>query len=119
MDNLPQDGVPFWDFDCKEGCFEPRDSSASAIAACGLMEMCKYLPDTVEQKPFFRNAADLMLNALIDTCANSNKETDCLLSHVTGALHHNKGIDDCAMYGDYFYFEALVHALKPEIDMFW
>lgn len=119
MDNLPIDNVPFWDFDFNVGSFEPRDSSASCIAACGLYEMLKYLPDDAPQRVWFKNAADMMLEAAIDRCANRNLETDALLKHVTGARYHELQCDSCAIYGDYFYFEALVRALRPDIEIFW
>lgn len=118
MDNLPIDNVPFWDFDFNVGSFEPRDSSASAISACGLMDMLKYLPDDAEQKPLFKNAANIMLEAIIDRCANRDITRDALLKYVTGSRPHGLG-DGCAVYGDYFYFEALVRALRPDIEMFW
>lgn len=118
MDHLPEDGVPYWDFDFSDGSFEPRDSSASAIATCGLMDMDKYLTEDKEQKVYFRNAANLMLDALIDKCANHDKEADCLLTFVTGSKPHAE-VDGCALYGDYFYLEALVRALRPDMKMFW
>lgn len=37
--NTPADGVVYWDFTFGEGSPEPKDSSASAIAACGLLEL--------------------------------------------------------------------------------
>ena len=119
MDYLPMDGIPYWDFDFTDGCIEPKDSSASAIAVCGLMEMNKYLPDTAEQKYLFKNAANLMLETLIDKCENRNEETDCMLLHVTGSRPHCIGVDNCETYGDYFYLEALARVLKPELELFW
>ena len=37
LQRLPADGVPYWDLVFTEGD-EPRDSSAAAIAACGIDE---------------------------------------------------------------------------------
>jgi hypothetical protein len=45
IDNLPEDHVPRWDFEAPEG--EPRDSSAGAIAVCGLFELASHLPRAV------------------------------------------------------------------------
>ena len=39
--HLPSDLIPYWDFDFHDGSGEPRDSSAAAIAACGLLEMAR------------------------------------------------------------------------------
>ncbi|MBE7035494.1 MAG: glucuronyl hydrolase [Ruminococcaceae bacterium] len=119
MDHLPSDGIPYWDFDFNDGSFEPRDSSAAAVATCGLLEMCKYLPETAEQKQYFRNAAAIMLEALIDKSATKREDKDSLLSYITIARPMGIGVDVCETYGDYFYLEALVRALKPEIKMFW
>ena len=41
MEHLPSDLIPYWDFDFHDGSGEPRDSSAAAIAACGLLEMAR------------------------------------------------------------------------------
>ena len=43
LEHLPADGVPYWDLEFTSGD-EPRDSSASAIAACGMLEMAPHLP---------------------------------------------------------------------------
>ncbi|MBE7035158.1 MAG: glucoronyl hydrolase [Ruminococcaceae bacterium] len=119
MDHLPSDGVPYWDFDFTDGSLEARDSSASAVVACGLMEMCKYLPDTAEQKKYYQNAADLMLKALIEKCVPTEPDSDSLLTFVTGSVPHCEAINHCETYGDLFYFEALARKVKPDIEIFW
>lgn len=119
INNLPSDLIPYWDFEFGDGSFEPRDSSAAAIAVCGLLEMCKYLPDSSEQKVIYENAAHKILDSLIDTCADTSGISDGLLLHTTGSKPHNMNIDGIATYADYFYLEALVRLLKPETEMFW
>ena len=42
LNRLPKDKVCYWDLCFTEGN-EERDSSAAAIAACGMMEMVKHL----------------------------------------------------------------------------
>lgn len=119
MDHLPTDALPYWDFDYTDGSLEPRDSSASAIALCGLLEMCKFLPEGAEDKVLFQNAADVMLKSLIKYCDNKNEETDCLLQYVTNSRPHCQVLQNCEPFGDYFFFEALVRKLKPELKLFW
>ena len=79
IEHLPEDLVPYWDFDFDTGSSEPRDSSASAIAICGILEMCKYLDE--EKAAPYLEAADKMLRALMDHCANGdyNKSNGILL----------------------------------------
>ena len=43
LEHLPLDLIPYWDFDFDDPSGEPRDSSSSAIAACGMLEMAKYM----------------------------------------------------------------------------
>lgn len=119
MDKLPEDGVPYWDTDFEFPSFQPRDSSASAIASCGLLEMCKYLPDSAEEKIYFKNAAEIMIEAIIDKCICDEDNTDAIITHVTNSVPHNEEIDSCETFGDYFFFEALVRLLRPEIKLCW
>ena len=44
---LPADGVPRWDFSAPAGA--PRDSSAAAIAASGLLELARLEPDAARR----------------------------------------------------------------------
>ena len=121
LNHLPSDLIPYWDYDFGEGSDEPRDASAGVIAACGMLEMAKFLPDDAEEKAVFESAAAQLLEAVIDKCTGDiGVEYDGLIHHVTHAKPQKQGIDECAVYGDYFYLEALWRYLKPdEFVRFW
>ncbi|MGI5947374.1 MAG: glycoside hydrolase family 88 protein [Lachnospiraceae bacterium] len=123
IEHLPEDLVPYWDFDFNTGSSEPRDSSASAIAICGIYEMCKYLDE--EKAAPYLEAADKMLRALIDHCANGDyNKSNGILLHGTYARDSkentckNRGVDECNTWGDYFYMEALIRTLK-DWELYW
>ncbi|MFR1833967.1 MAG: glycoside hydrolase family 88 protein [Lachnospiraceae bacterium] len=123
IEHLPEDLVPYWDFDFDTGSTEPRDSSASAIAICGIYEMCKYLDE--EKAAPYLEAADKMLRALMDHCANRDyKKSNGILLHGTYARDSkentckNRGVDECNTWGDYFYMEALIRTLK-DWNLYW
>ena len=42
--NLPEDLVPYWDFDAPNIPNEPRDASAAACTASALYELSTYIP---------------------------------------------------------------------------
>ena len=117
IEHLPEDLVPYWDFDFDTGSEEPRDSSASAIAICGILEMAEHLDE--EKRARYLDAADKMLKALITHCANRDlKTSNGILLHGTYARDSkentctNRGVDECNTWGDYFYLEALMRRYK-------
>ncbi len=123
IEHLPDDLVPYWDFDFDTGSTEPRDSSASAIAVCGILEMAKYLDK--DKAMVYLDAADRMLRALTDQCANKDyKKSNGLLLHGTYARDSkentctNRGVDECNTWGDYFYMEALTR-LSKDWELYW
>lgn len=117
LEHLPKDLVPYWDFDFDDGSDEPRDSSSAAIAACGMLEMAKYLPK--EKAEYYTGMAKRLLQALWEHCAvKSEKESNGLLLHGTYAKStpnntcHNGGVDECNTWGDYYYMEGLVRITR-------
>ncbi len=119
LNHIPEDGVPYWDYDFVDGD-EPRDASAAVISSCGLCEMASQLPDSNPDKKLFENAAGQLLEAVIDKCTGDiGKDYDGLINHVTHAKPQGWGIEECAVYGDYFYLEALARYLKPDFKRYW
>lgn len=120
LNNLPKDYIPYWDYDFQDGDMEPRDSSAAVISACGLMDACKYLPGSAEESVIYKNVAAKMLEAVIDHCTGEiGVPYDGLINQVTGAKPQGLSINECAIYGDYFYLEALLRYIKPDWNRYW
>jgi len=119
LDHLPEDKVAYWDLDFTDGD-EPRDSSAAAISVCGLLEALKSMPLDEEHKERYSKAAEGILTGLINTCAtDASDAADGLLLHGTYYYAGGIGIDECCLWGDYFYLEALTRALKPDWKKYW
>jgi unsaturated chondroitin disaccharide hydrolase len=106
LKHLPSDRVAYWDLCFGEGSDEPRDSSASAIAACGLMEIADQLP-AGEERDYYMQQARELVQALIVHCAGARPVTSGLLRHGVYHKHGNRGIDEANLWGDYYYLEAL------------
>lgn len=123
--HLPGDMVPYWDLQFSEGSSEPRDSSAAAAAVCGILEMCSNGGLEKEEQSFYRNEAQRMLESLIDKYAvTSSQEANGLLRHGVYAKSSpynsvsHRGVDECNLWGDYFYLEALTRNMK-EWKTYW
>ncbi len=120
LNHLPTDLIPKWDFTFINEKDQPDDSSAGVIAVCGMLEMCKHLPDDAPQKAIFESAAAQMLEAVIDTCTGDiGVEYDGLITRVSGAVPQKVGVDECGIYGDYFYLEALMRYINPDWNSYW
>ena len=119
LNHLPEDNIPYWDYDFTSGK-ESKDTSAALISACGMNEMAKLLPDTAEQKPIFESAAAQLIESVIDNYTGDiGAEYDGLIHHVTHAKPQGQGFDECAVYGDFFYLEALARYLKSDFKKYW
>lgn len=123
LEHLPENLIPYWDFDFTDGSEEPRDSSAAAIAACGMLEMAKYLPQ--EKAGYYTSQAKQIMQALWDHCAVKDKKTsNGLLLHGTyaraslGNPCSNRGVDECNTWGDYYYLEGLIR-LSRDWNSYW
>lgn len=122
-DHLPEDLCPFWDLEFNDGDDQPRDSSSAAIAACGMLEMAKYLPET--EAAYYRSLASKLVRALYDHYAVKDvSESNGLVLHATYANSSpyntcpTNGVDECNIWGDYYYMEALTRMSK-EWQQYW
>ncbi len=102
--NLPDDLIPYWDFDAPNIPNEPRDASSAACIASALYEMNNYLPDNG-----YTSLADRIIRSLSspEYRAPLGKNGCFLLMHSVGSIPHNNEIDVPLNYADYYFLEAL------------
>nr|WP_081666944.1 glycoside hydrolase family 88 protein [Paenibacillus pinihumi] len=103
---LSEDSVTVWDFRVPEPEMEPKDTSASSIAASGLLELAMHLPEA--EGRVYKSAALKMLTALTnDYAVWDDPEYEGILRGGTGHKPEMKDVDVSLIYGDYFYVEAI------------
>lgn len=120
LNHLPENNIPYYDYDFVEQCDEAKDSSAGLISACGMLEACKYLNDVAPEKAIYQNAAAMMIEAVIDNCMDyENHDFDGIINWVTCSVPHNLCIDGCTSYGDFFFLEALLRYTRPDWKRYW
>jgi unsaturated chondroitin disaccharide hydrolase len=117
--HLPADHVPYWDLVFSDGSNEERDSSAAAIAMCGLYELLNHISDE-GQRQRYQTAIEAMLNSLITNyAAPEGAGSNALLWHGVYDKPKSVGVDEGNLWGDYFYMEALTRVLKPTWQSYW
>lgn len=106
--NIPEDGIPFWDYNVEKTQNTPRDASAAAITVSALIELDGY---TVKS---YKTAIDNIMTSLGSSTytAQVGKNQGFILKHSTGSLPHGAEIDVPLIYADYYYIEALLRYQK-------
>lgn len=106
LGHLPADQVPGCDFRTPEGLPNPKDSSAAAIAASGLLLLAQLVPDEVLKKRYTEGATAIVASL---AAHYTDAADEALLVHGCTAYHETKPgwRDTSLIYGDYFYVEAL------------
>jgi len=106
-ENMPNDLVPYWDFDAPKIPNEPRDASTAAIIASALYELQQYVD--AKQAQVLLSYADKMIISLASTKYSAKVGTNgnFLLMHSVSSIPHNSEIDVALNYADYYFFEAL------------
>lgn len=108
--NMPEDLVPYWDFDAPNIPYEPRDASAAAVIASALYELSTY------DRPEYKKTADKIIASLCSCryLAILGTNGNFLLMHSVGSIPHNSEIDVPLNYADYYFLEALTRKIDLE-----
>lgn len=125
-DRLPEDKIPYWDFDVNQEGFTPlwaydkskysnpipRDASATAIVCSALFEISSFSKG--EEKKRYEETAIEMLKSLSSSAylAVPGTNNNFLIKHSVGSLPHNTEIDVPLNYADYYYLESLLRYQK-------
>lgn len=111
LDRLPKDLIPYWDFNDPKIPNSPKDASAAALVASGLIELSTYTKDAALAKTYL-NKAEAMLAELSSSRYQSGNVNAAFLLHSTGHYPNNSEIDHSIIYADYYYIEALLRLKK-------
>ena len=103
--NMPEDGVPYWDYNAPDIPDAPRDAAAGAIMASGLYELYGFTG-----KKEYRAQADKIVRSLSSPAYTAALGTNhgFLLMHSVTSMPDNTDIDKPLNYTDYYYLEALL-----------
>ena len=109
--NMPEDLVPYWDFDdpaIPDAC---RDASSASIIASALYELYYYTKNGL-----YKEKADKMIESLSSPAYRAAPGTNggFILMHSVGSIPHGSNIDVPLNYADYYFLEALIRKGKIE-----
>ena len=109
--NLPEDMIPYWDFNAPNIPNEPRDASAAAIICSALYELSTY---SIDKRNEYKDAADKILRSLSSPEYRSklNDNNDFILKHSVGSKPADSEVDVPLIYADYYFIEANLRCLN-------
>jgi hypothetical protein len=120
LTHLPSstDLIPYWDYDAPYNStipYQPRDTSAAAIFASGLVELSQYVP-TPELKDRFLTAAKAIVDQLCSPkyliFGNPDYKLPAVIANGTVGPYPHNPYDVALAYGDYYLTQAAVRLAK-------
>ena len=114
---MPEDGIPYWDFDAPDIPNAMRDASAAVIIACSLIELSANFEDSGEK--YFNFAEKILKNLCQDAYLSLTGENGYfILQHSVGGYPLNSEIDTPINYADYYFLEAIIkYCDRKKIDL--
>ena len=115
ISQITDDWMPRCDF---RQPLEPaiKDNVAGSVAACGLLELARALPEL--EGRFYFDAAVRILKAQEKDAANWEENDPAIFTKCTSAWHDIPGRHITMTYGDYYFIEA-VNKLRGDDMLFW
>ncbi|HEX9781767.1 MAG TPA: glycoside hydrolase family 88 protein [Opitutaceae bacterium] len=113
---LPEDKIPYWDFDAPDIPDAPRDASAGALICSALFELSQYVDAARSEK--YKRVAEKQIRTLStpEYLAEPGENQHFILKHSVGHMPNGTEIDVPLTYADYYFVEAMLRwkALKRD-----
>jgi hypothetical protein len=110
--NMPEDKIPYWDYDAPGIPDAKRDASAGAIMASALIELSGFVAPG--KKDQYLPIAEKQIRSLASPAymAKKGENGDFILMHSVGSLPGKSEVDVPLSYADYYFIEALMRYRK-------
>jgi len=108
---LPEDGVPWFDFDDQGVHYRNRDTSAAALISGGLLILSREVSEPKKAQQY-RQESERIAHSIIDRYLTPVAKDD---STPPGVLRHGTGTrlpKGCLIYGQYYLLETLLELEK-------
>ncbi|MCM1452001.1 MAG: glycoside hydrolase family 88 protein [Clostridium sp.] len=106
---LPDDKVPYWDFNDPTIPQCSKDASAACVVASALLELKDYVGE--DDAARYKDEAESMLMSLTSD-GYWSADNDSFLLHSTGHRPAGSEIDYSIVYADYYFYEAMLRLKK-------
>lgn len=109
---LPEDKIPYWDFDAPNIPDCHRDASAGALICSALIELSNYVDKPTSVK--YIEIAETQLRTLASPSYRNalGNNGNFILKHSVGHMPNNSEVDVPLTYADYYFVEALMRYKK-------
>lgn len=112
ISHTPSDGVPPWDYNAPAENRVLVDTSAAAIAAAGLLRLCRQIADPMKGHLYWSIAVHILRTLCGNYLASGDPDWEGVLKGGVYHIHKGLGVDESVMWGEYFFVEALEDALR-------
>ncbi len=99
--HLPDDHVPYWDFDAPNTPTEPRDTSAAAVIASGLQELAVHVTDPSKASAYSAEA-EAIIRSLCLSYLTEGTSSSAILSDAYYQTSRS------TIFADYYFLQALL-----------
>lgn len=110
--NLPEDKIPYWDFDADAIPDAPRDASAGAVMASAFIELSTLTSGELSEQCLATARQQLITLTSDEYLASPGTNGHFILKHSVGNFPAGREVDVPLTYADYYYVEALVRYKK-------
>ncbi len=110
--HTPANGVPPWDYNAPPENRALLDTSAAAIAASGLLRLCRLVNDPMKGHLYWSTAIHILRTLCSHYLAQNDAAWEGILRGGVYHVHKEMGVDESVMWGEYFFVDALEQALR-------
>ncbi len=109
---LPEDKIPYWDFDAPNIPDSQRDASAGAIICSALIELSQYVEQDLAKQ--YLAVAEIQIHLLCSSQFRNapGNNGNFILKHSVGHMPNNTEVNVPIIYADYYFIEALMRYKK-------